>query len=126
MSNDFNPPGPNPYMSPTGPGGQPFGAPVPGKQLPPSGLAITSLILGSISIVFACCCGWLSLPLSIAGAITGFLALNQANSGQAGGKGLAIAGLICSGFALVLAIVMVILSIFIQMPGIMEAIQQNQ
>lgn len=100
----------NPYGSPqTTPGS--YGAPSGGPP-PTSGLAIASMVLGIVSVVFGCCwCtyGVISIPSGIAACIMGFIALNQINSGAASGKGMAIAGLVCGGIGVVLAILFFVL-----------------
>ncbi len=63
-----------------------------------SGLAIASLVLGIINL-----CSWLlpicGGPLAIVGLVLGFLGLNSSK------KGMAIAGLVLSGLALLLTII---------------------
>jgi hypothetical protein len=57
-------------------------------------LALTSLILGLVSITLGLCC--FGLPFNLAGIICAILALNQINSHpqREHGKGMAIAGLV--------------------------------
>jgi len=54
-----------------------------------TGLAVTSLILGLLSLPLACCCGLFSLPVSLGASITGAIALKNPE-----GKGMAVTGLI--------------------------------
>jgi hypothetical protein len=62
-----------------------------------------------------------------AGAIiTGIIGLNQAKAGTAGGKGLAMAGLICGIAAIVLGVVALILGAMLNMPDMMQQFQQMQ
>ena len=61
-----------------------------------SGLAVTSLILGILSIPMLCCC-YLNIPISIAGIITGLIGM-----GKPQGRGMAITGLILSIVSLAL------------------------
>lgn len=56
-----------------------------------SGIAIASMILGILSIVFSCCYG-IGLILAIIGLILGGVALKQ----QRPGRGMAIAGVVTS------------------------------
>jgi hypothetical protein len=92
---------------------QPLAYEMRAPALTPSGLSIASLVLGILSIV-SMCAGHFSLvalPCSILAITFGFIAKARANRGDAGGKGFAIAGLVC-GFihlGLVAIIVMAIL-----------------
>lgn len=62
-------------------------------------LAIVSLIMGISSIPLACCCGLFSLGLSVPSAIMGAIALKNKD-----GRGMALAGLICSIVSAILVI----------------------
>jgi hypothetical protein len=82
-------------------------------QPPPAGvggqnktLPIVSLVLGILSI----CC-YISPLTGIAALITGFLAIRNINAdpNTYGGKGLAIAGMICGGIFLLIGVVYYIL-----------------
>lgn len=73
----------------------PYSAPIPGGPAQPSkGLAITSMILGIVSIV-ACCYWFLGVPLGIAAVVLGILALKQRQP-----RGFAVTGLITGGVGL--------------------------
>lgn len=75
-------------------------------EVPPAGkgLAITSLVLGIVSI--AVCCYWfISGPLGVAALITGILARKRP-----AGKGMALTGIITGAIGIVLAIVAAILT----------------
>ncbi len=87
-------------MPPQPPGHQPFpaGAPMPMKQ-GNSGMAIASLVLSLVGVIP--CFWFLQIP-GLLGAIFGFVGLRQTRSGERGGRGLAMAGLII-GIILVLA-----------------------
>jgi Domain of unknown function (DUF4190) len=94
---------------PQAPYQQPY-APVPPPHTPPqkgAGLAIASMVLGIIALLLS----WvpvinnLAAVLAVVGLGLGIPALLRARRGTAGGKGMAIAGLITSAFALVLVIV---------------------
>lgn len=73
-----------------------------------TGLAIASLVLGIVGILFACCCPYLGIILSIIGVILGCVQEKDPITGQK--PGYAIAGIICSAAGIVLGIVVVILS----------------
>ena len=94
----------SPYGSPPsypgGPGGYPGTPPSQSTNV----LAIVSLILGIISIVT---CNL--FIFGIGGLVLGFIALNQIKSTGAGGRGLALGGLIASGVGLALGLLVVIL-----------------
>lgn len=79
-----------------------------GRRRRGEGLAITSMILGILSIVFACCCGLFSLPLSATAVILGFV-----DRSQNGPNGKATAGIICGFVAILLAILAVIANLFL-------------
>jgi hypothetical protein len=106
-----NPPGtpygPNPqqppYQSPMPYG---YGAPPPyhGYAQPRStnSKAIAALVLGILSIVFC----WLSVfdaVFVILALIFGLLALSETKNGRSGGRGMAVAGLICMVIGAILA-----------------------
>jgi len=76
---------------------------VPGK-----GLAITSMVLGIVALVF-CCIWYLGIPCAIVGAVLGGIAYSKAKA--VGMKsGMAVAGLVCSCIALGLNILVIILA----------------
>ena len=94
------------------PPGYPPGA-YPSYQTPPPqgasvGLAIASMVLGILSLL--CFCAWyISLPLGVIAIVLGVIAKNQADRGQAGGRGMALAGLICGSIAVLLAIILLVI-----------------
>ncbi|KAE8764086.1 DUF4190 domain-containing protein [Georgenia thermotolerans] len=100
-------PGYGPAQAPYTPG-QPYagGPQQPGR--PSSGLAIAAFVIGIVAFLMA----WIPVinVVAIIGGIVavvlGAIALSKASKGQAGGKGLAIAGLVLSGLAIVGAILM--------------------
>ena len=69
------------------------------------GLAITSLVLGILSLPLAFCCGLFSIPISAIGAILGVVHLAQ---GKSEGKGMAIGGIALSAIGLILMIIFVV------------------
>lgn len=76
------------------------------KQKEGQGLAMASMIVGIISIPFACCCGIFSLPASVAAIIMGFIAKSKT-----GGDSQSTTGLITGFIALLLAVVLLILGL---------------
>lgn len=77
---------------------------VPGK-----GMAITSMVLGIVSLALFCV-WYLALPCAIVGLILGGMAMNKAKA--AGMKsGMAVAGVVCSCIALGVAIIFMIIGI---------------
>lgn len=78
-------------------------APNPQKT---NGLAIASLVLGIVGILFCWCYGFGILP-SIPGVILGIISLGQIKKNGQGGKGIAIAGLILSILGGLLSIIMI-------------------
>lgn len=110
------PPGyPGGYPAPPAGGGYPgspyAGAPYAGAPYPPpggsggKGLAIASLVLGIVALLFS----WLaffSVPLIIASAVCGILALVKRRPG----KGLAIGGLITAGMAAIGTVLFLVIS----------------
>jgi hypothetical protein len=84
------PQSPPPYSGQpqTPPGQQPAGWP---QAQPSSGLAVASLVLGIVGIVFS----WFLFGIpSILAVIFGHVGVSRANKGTGGGKGMAVAGLI--------------------------------
>lgn len=84
----------------------------PGFNQPQKGLAIASLVCGILALPSTCCCSLLSLPLAIAAAVMGGIALSKANAqpeiyGE--GKGMAIGGLVCGILAILFSIAMMAL-----------------
>ena len=62
----------------------------------PQGMAITAMVCGILSLTF---CGCVT---GIPAAICGYIGMKQADRGEAGGKGMAVAGLIMGIVNLVL------------------------
>src|SRR4051794_36650203 len=111
-----NPPGtpysPTPYEYPQ-PGPYGYGAPPPppynGYPMPPTGngKAIAALVFGILSIVL-CFLFFFDGVFVILGLIFAFVALSDAKQGRAGGRGLAMAGLVCSLVGALLATLMTV------------------
>ena len=73
-----------------------------------NGMAITGMVMGILSLLCSYpCCG---VPFNILGIIFSLVALSQLkkNPGQ-GGRGMAIAGLICSILSIVIMVLLVVL-----------------
>ena len=85
------------------------------------GIAITSLVLGILSVI--CCCFGLGWITAIPGIIFGIIAIAK----KYAGKGCAIAGIICSAIAIVAAIVSLIVTIAFgaSMPSFIESIEDS-
>ena len=113
----------NPY--PTSPGyvgGQPqypvapqypvsgYGTPVGPQQNNIFGLL--SMIFGIVSLVLALCCAFLSLPFNVAAVVLGILGLKRVSEGKASNRGMAMAGVICGGIAIVLMIANIAFGIY--------------
>ena len=76
----------------------------------PSGFAIASLVLGILSLV--CCCFWyVSGIFAVIGLAFSIIVLVKHKPG----RGMAIAGLICSAIGLIIAVIMGIMVIYIGM-----------
>jgi uncharacterized protein DUF4190 len=91
---------PGSQFPPQPPGFQPYpaDAPMPVKQRN-SGMAIASLVCSLVGVIP---CFWLFQIMGLLGAIFGFVGLKQTKSGERGGRGLAVAGVII-GVVLVVA-----------------------
>jgi hypothetical protein len=82
--------------------------------------------LGIAAIVLDCCCAFAGPALGIAAIITGIIAMNKVKDGTGGGKGMALAGIICGAIGIVAGIGLLIFSFAVNGPSIMEQIQQMQ
>lgn len=76
-----------------------------GAAKPSSGMAIASMVLGIVAIVFNCI-SFISFPCAVIGLILGIISLRKNNIGAA--KGMAIAGIVLTAIALVFAVIMLI------------------
>lgn len=101
----YGPPGygpPGPGYAPVGGfapmAGSPYGSGVPSVQ----GLATASMVLGILALVMFWC-WFIGIVFALVGLPLGLVALSRISKGTASpeGKGMAVAGLICSGLALV-------------------------
>lgn len=83
-----------------------------GPQGSSNGLAVGALVCGVLAIPTTCCCSIGSMPLGIAAAVMGGVALSKAKAQPevyGGGKGMAVAGLVCGLLAVLFSIVMLAL-----------------
>ncbi|NNE92591.1 MAG: DUF4190 domain-containing protein [Verrucomicrobiales bacterium] len=105
----------------------PQGQPVPGKN---SGFALTSMILGIVSLP-GICCHILGLPLAIAAVVFGHVGMNDLKKNpEKGGAGMAKAGLIMGYIAIPLMIGFFIFAIMMGDPenqmNILEMLEQME
>ena len=91
------------------------GPQMPGTGGPrPTGMAVTSLVLGICSL---CICiipyvGWCAAGiLAVLAIIFGAIARGAAKRGEAGGEGMAMAGLICGCITIGLLLLVIVLAI---------------
>jgi hypothetical protein len=109
----------NPYPTsgspyPGSPGYPPPGYP-PAQQYPVAGygapmqqsqtnvMAIIALVLGIVGIPLVCCYG-IGAALGIAGIVLGLLGMKKAPELGGNGRGMALAGAICGGVAVLIAV----------------------
>ncbi|HYG35376.1 MAG TPA: DUF4190 domain-containing protein [Clostridia bacterium] len=92
-------------------------APPPGVPRTNS-LALAGFTLGLVSVTFGLCCCY-GLPFNVAGVICSLIALEQIRNDpvREQGKGLAIAGLVLSGFGILLPVLFTLLGIVAELPG---------
>ena len=67
------------------------------------GFAIAGMVLGIVSIV-CCCCSWLSAIAAVAGLAFSIISIVQKKPG----KGMAIAGIVCSSIGLIILILVLV------------------
>ena len=110
LPGSYSPPPVRYAQPPVAPAWQPPPAPMAYTTAPQQGLALTSMILGLVSITVGWCCyfGILTAPTSI---IMGAIALSQIKNDPSkyGGKPLAIIGVSVSAFYLVMVVLFIIL-----------------
>jgi len=112
----------NPYAAPAAPGASPAYAATPAYAAGPTGpsrfnvMGLVSLILGGVAFLFGVTIGWIPyvgfffVLLALVGVALGIVGLIAKNKG----KGLAIAGTIVSGIALLLtAIISIMMLMFV-------------
>jgi hypothetical protein len=71
-----------------------------------SPLAITSMILGILSIPM-CCCQFVSAPMAIAALVLGIIGMGKirGNPQMYKGGGMAIAGIVCGGIGIIMSLI---------------------
>lgn len=74
---------------------------VPEKK--PIGFAVTSMVLGIVSVVFSLCLPFVSIITAIVGLVLGSLSLKR----NLGGKNMAIAGIVLSIVFLALSVIFI-------------------
>jgi hypothetical protein len=89
------------YLSPGYPGVQ--GVPMQKNN----GMAIASMVLGIIGVVFSCCYG-IGVLAAIPGLIFSFISMKKIGKTGEKGKGMAVAGIVCSAVAIIIAIYVIV------------------
>jgi hypothetical protein len=69
-----------------------------------NGLAITSMVLGIVSLVMVCCCYFIAPLLGLGALITGFMANSKGQS-----KGMAMAGIVTGALGVLGGLILIIL-----------------
>jgi len=89
------------------------GYPRQGPSGPTDQTATISLVCGIVSLPLSCCCGIFALPASIGAIVCGVIALGKIKQSQGtiGGRGRAIAGIICGSFGVLFGIGRLILQL---------------
>jgi hypothetical protein len=86
----------------------------------PTGLAVASMVVGIVGLLLSLVCGCfmvVSGPLDLIAVVLGIVALQQINRGEAGGRGMAIAGIICGSVGLALSLLILLFFGFASMMG---------
>ena len=103
------PPPPGPPAPPPGGAVPPPAAGYPGAE-PPKGLPIAAMVVGILALVLSICVfffPFLGLVLGLVALVLGIVARSKVRKGQAGGRGLAITGLITGGLAVLIALAVI-------------------
>ena len=81
-----------------------------------AGRAIASMVLGIVALVLSCCFYYISIPCAVISIILAGVALGK----HTDGKGMAIAGLVCS-------IISIIPAVYVMVAGaaLLEALQSS-
>lgn len=87
-------------------------------------MALTGMIMGILSLVIVCCC--YGLPFNLLGIVFSLIGLSQikASPETEGGKGLALAGLICSIASIAAGIILIIVGVAFSWGDIMKELNQ--
>ena len=80
--------------------------PDPGYRPAASGLAIASMVCGIVSVL-TFCAWYLAVPAAVVALVLGGVAKGRIKRGEAGGNGMATAGIVCGSVALVLSLLLV-------------------
>lgn len=100
---------PGGYGGGAGYGGAPsYGTPAGGSRS--NVMAIISIIAGVLAIL-ASCLWFIAAPLGIAAIVLGVIGRGRAKRGEAGGGGLAMAGIITGAIGLVLTLVLTLVGV---------------
>lgn len=83
---------------------QPVQQPVAPQAKPSAALGIASMILGICSLVLSCCVPYLPFFLALVAVVLGGICIAK----KMGGKGMAIAGLVCGIIALIPSLIVLI------------------
>lgn len=83
----------------------PYGSDVPARRLP-TGMSVASLVLGIIGILTAVIL--LGGLLGLVAVILGALALGKIKRGEAGGRGMAIGGIVTGVLAMLLTLLLLV------------------
>ncbi len=70
----------------------------------PIGMAVASMVTGICALVFSCCIPVIPFLLAVISLILGIISIKTGR----GGKGMAIAGVVCSIISLIPAIIVVV------------------
>lgn len=68
------------------------------------GLAVASMVLGILALVLSCCVPYLPILLALLAVVLGGVSLAK----KMGGKGMAIAGLVCGIIGLIPAVILIV------------------
>lgn len=75
-------------------------------QEPPKsvGLAVASMVMGILALLLSCCVPYLPILLALLAVVFGAVSLAK----KMGGKGMAIAGLVCGIIGLIPAVILIV------------------
>lgn len=79
-----------------------------------NGLAVGSLVLGIVGVVFSILFVWVGLIASIIGLVLGLVARRRPSSS----RGMVLAGIILSAIGIVLSIILIIVALAVVVPAI--------
>jgi Domain of unknown function (DUF4190) len=109
QSQGYAQPGPTgqgyPQLSPYPAYSMAMGAPLP------TGMAVAAMVCGICGVVLSLCGGW-TIALSIVGIVLGAFGVQKANRGQAGGRSMAITGIVTGAVGAAISGVVILIFIF--------------